>query len=189
MRHTTIGSFVAISSAVALFACKDTTASGPSAVGSESSFIPSGPVFERLPAGCRHVQGDAEMTLVPSPNDPNGRTVGPTKGGLKGAATSVVTGVLVGIHGVFAVFSLDTWVVGPTDLLLASGEATYVPIDGAPVGEVSVAGTETINGGTGKYAGATGTLDITGVGHNVFSPNGGPGNTWFDLKYDGTVCT
>jgi hypothetical protein len=129
------------------------------------------------------------MTLVESPNDPNGRTVGPTKGTLKGAATSVVEGILTGIHGDFLVFSTDTWVVGPTDLLTASGEATYVPIAGAPDGEFSVAGTETINGGTGKYADATGTLDITGVGHKVFSLDGGPGNTWLDLKYDGSVCT
>jgi hypothetical protein len=44
-------------------------------------------------------------------------------------------------------------------------------------------------GGTGKYAGATGTINLTGTGYNLFGPAAGPGSTFFDLRYDGTVCT
>jgi hypothetical protein len=47
--------------------------------------------------------------------------------------------------------------------------------------------TLTVIGGSGKYAGATGTVYVTGTGYNLFGPNAGPGSTFFDVRYRGQI--
>jgi hypothetical protein len=80
------------------------------------------------------------------------------------------------------------FVLGPQDTLILSCTTTLTPIPGAPVGTLSDSSTFTVVGGTGKFAGASGTLNFTGTGYNVFGPKAGPGGTYFDGSYSGTVC-
>src|SRR5437763_382087 len=75
-----------------------------------------------------------------------------------------------------------------TDIFIASGHATFTPIPGQPLGTVQDMLTLTIVGGTGDFAGATGTINVTGIGHNIFGPNSGPGKGFFDVDFKGTVC-
>ena len=115
--------------------------------------------------------------------------MGPSSGGLKGAAASVLTSIAPQGDGSLNATSNDVLVAGLSDLVNSTATTTYTPIPGAPLGTVSVATAQTITGGTGKYSGATGTLVVTGIGHNLFGPDAGPGNTNFELEYEGTVCT
>jgi hypothetical protein len=51
--------------------------------------------------------------------------------------------------------------------------------------------TRTINGGTGRFAAATGTILATGIGYNFFPLPPGPSsanNSSFDFKLSGDVC-
>lgn len=134
------------------------------------------------------MKGDAQLTLVPSPNDPFGRTLGPVKGPLKGAETSVITSFTPFPPAPFVtehVTTQDVLVTGPGEMITATSAATWTPVPSAPPGNFTVDGTQTITGGTGDYSGATGTIHVTGFGYNVF----GPGTGYFDLEYDGTICT
>lgn len=87
--------------------------------------------------------------------------------------------------GVLHATSLEVWVLGATDILVANGTATFTPIPGEPPGYFQDLLTLTIAGGTGRFAGATGTIQVHGQGYNVFA---GPGNGYFDVAYKGSVC-
>ena len=136
---------------------------------------------------CKNVTGKAVWTLVPAA-DPLGRLVGPNTGVLKAAATSSLTSLVPQPNGSLIGTGNHVWVLGPQDLLVFSGVATFAPLAGEPIGTVSDSETLTVISGTGKYAGATGTIIVTGIGYNVFGPAAGPGSTFFDVRYDGTVC-
>jgi hypothetical protein len=69
-------------------------------------------------------------------------------------------------------------------LLTATGAVTLTPIPGKPPGEFTENATLTVTGGSGKYAGATGTITLEGLAHNLF----GPGLTTFNVIYQGSVC-
>jgi hypothetical protein len=137
---------------------------------------------------CKPVQGSAEWTLVPSPTDPIGRVLGPTTGNLKAAVTAYLTSLTPNPSGSFHATSVETWSTGAQDLLLFAGDATFTPIPGQPVGTVADHMTLTVTGGSGKFAGATGTVTVRGIGYNLFGPNAGPGNTFFDVNYRGRIC-
>lgn len=184
MRLQTIARIVVLSTVLPLLACKDTTASGPASENSLSQGPPSALSFERLPTGCKREQGDVTLTLVPS-NDPFGRTVGPSKGGLNGAATSRIERAEGGPGGQIALVTEDSWVLGPTDAIFSDGLAYLAPISG---GDFTVDMTQTITGGTGKYDGVTGTIHLLGVGYRL-TVGVGLGTTYYDLHYDGTICT
>jgi hypothetical protein len=79
-------------------------------------------------------------------------------------------------------------VTGPNDLLQAAGVQDLVQVAEAPIGTVTSSAVLTISGGTGKYAGATGNLNLSGTGRNVFGPAAGPGIGTFDLVVVGTYC-
>lgn len=141
---------------------------------------------------CKNVRGKGEWTLIPSPNDPFGRVLGPTTGALTGAMSAYLTSPPTPTgnpDGSVSATSIETWVLGPHDVLQFEGAATFTPVQGAPLGTVSDSLTLNVLSGTGKYAGATGTLHVTGTGYNLFGPNAGPGNTFFDVRYEGTICT
>jgi hypothetical protein len=80
--------------------------------------------------------------------------------------------------------SFEVFLTNGGDMLTATGAATLTPVPGKPPGEFTENTTLTITGGSGKYAGATGTITVEGQAHSVFGP--GPGT--FDLIYQGSVC-
>ena len=137
---------------------------------------------------CSKVSGKGVMTVVPSPNDPLGRIAGTTTGTLKAAATAFFLSLAPNPDGSLHATSDSVWVLGPQDVLRLAGDATLTPVADGPIGTVSDVETLTVTGGSGRYAGATGMLSITGIGYNAFGPNAGPGNSYFDLHYEGTVC-
>jgi hypothetical protein len=134
---------------------------------------------------CQTVTGKGQWTLVPSA-DPFGRILGPTTGNLKASVSSRIVGF--GPTGLTAT-SEEVWVLGPQDVIVFDGAATFTPIADAPLGTVADELTLTVNSGTGQYFGATGTIKVTGTGYNVFGPAAGPGSTFFDVRYRGTICT
>jgi hypothetical protein len=132
--------------------------------------------------------------LIPPTNppaaEPLGRVLGPTTGDLKAAVTAYLTGLTP--NATFTEFhatSVETWATGAQDVLLFAGAATFTVIPDQPVGTVADSLTLTVIGGSGKYSGATGTVHVTGTGHNLFGPNAGPGSTFFDVRYRGQICT
>ena len=138
---------------------------------------------------CKKVNGHATWTLIPAPFDPNGRILGPSTGDLKAAISAIILSLSANPStGVITADSLEVWVLGATDTFVANGHATFTPIPGQPIGTVQDNLTLTLTGGTGEFAGATGTINVTGVGHNIFGPGSGPGLGYFDVDYNGTVC-
>jgi len=140
-------------------------------------------------ANCKHVNGHAVWTLIPATNDPFGRVLGPSTGNLKGAVTTFLTSFTPQPDGSIHATSSDVWVVGAQDILAFSGSTTLTPIPSQPLGTVSESSVLTVVGGTGDFAGATGTLQVTGTGFNIFGPNAGLGNTYFEVSYEGEICT
>jgi len=145
------------------------------------------------------VTGSGTWTLIPAPNDPIGRVLGPTTGGLKAAVTAYLTGLTPTPTGAFTVTSVEVWALDDEDsnrrkpgaaqnLLIFNGLATFTPIADQPFGTVKDELTLTAVGGTGDYAGATGTIKVTGTGYNLFGPNAAPGNTFFKIEYRGKIC-
>jgi len=186
MRLQSLGFATSLITVVSVLACKETTST--SFDSENQSAAPGSLSFAKLPPGCKNVHGKVDLTVIPSPNDPLGRSIGPSTGALKGAVSSTLTS-LIPVGGEIHVTSLDVLVAGPTDIITSNATTTYAPIPGEPIGTVSVETAQSITSGTGKYAGATGTIVVTGTGYNLFGPGAGPGSTWFDLKYEGTVCT
>ena len=137
---------------------------------------------------CKDVNGHDVATAIPAPNDPLGRTLGSSTGDLKAAISAVLTSLTPQADGSIQATSMDVWVLGPQDILIFNGKPTVTPIPGAPVGTVSVSGTLTVAGGTGKFAGASGVLQLTGTGFNLFGAKAGPGSTYFEENYKGKIC-
>jgi hypothetical protein len=113
--------------------------------------------------------------------------MGPSTGSLKGSITANFTSVTPQPDGSLSFTSADVWVLGPQDLLVFAGNGAFTPIAGQPIGTVHDSLTLTVTAGTGAYAGATGTVNVSGIGYNLFGPAAGPGNSFFDVRYDGTI--
>jgi len=128
--------------------------------------------------GGQYLRGSIAETRIASPNDPLGRFLSNVTGVLNGAGTVFATGTPPNLT------SFDTFVTTQGDMLTATGLFTRTPIPGAPPGEFTVHVDLTITGGSGKYAGATGTMTFDGQMHNVF---GGVGVATVDLVYRGCV--
>ena len=137
---------------------------------------------------CQAVTGKGQWTLIPS-SDPLGRVLGPTTGSLKASVSATLLSLAPNPDGSLAATSDEVWVLGPQDVLRFAGAATFTPIADAPIGTVADSLTLTVTSGTGQYAGATGTINVTGTGYNLFGPAAGPGSTFFDIQYRGTICT
>ena len=130
-------------------------------------------------AECQHIRGTDVETIVPSPNDPFGRTLGIVNGVLNGASTAVVTSLSP--NGLNATSS-DVFVTNRGDMLTATGVVTLTPVPGSS-NEFTENAILTITGGSGKYNGASGTITL--VGRAVFDNFGGG---TFDVTYQGSVC-
>jgi hypothetical protein len=139
-------------------------------------------------ARCKNVSGHAVETLIPAPNDPLGRVLGAVAGDLQGPISSVLTSWTPQPDGSIKATSLDVWVLGPQDILIFICETTLTPIPGAPAGTFSESTICTVTGGTGEFAGASGSFQITGAIFNLSGPKAGPGGTYFDGNYTGSVC-
>jgi hypothetical protein len=130
-------------------------------------------------ADCQHVRGSDVETIIPSPNDPLGRTLGIVDGALAGASTAVVTSLTN--NGLNATSS-DVFVTNRGDMLTATGVVTLTPVPGSS-SEFTEDATLTLTGGSGKYTGASGTITLKG--RAVFDSSGGG---TFDVIYQGSVC-
>jgi hypothetical protein len=131
-------------------------------------------------ADCKLVRGSDMETIIPSPNDPFGRTLGIVNGVLNGASSAVVTSLSPdGLHAT----SSDVFATNGGDVLTATGAVTLTPIPGSS-SDLTENATLTITGGSGKYTGATGTITL--VGKAVFDSSGGG---TFDVIYQGSVCS
>jgi hypothetical protein len=107
---------------------------------------------------------------------------------LKASVSAYLNSLIPNGDGSFTATSTEVWVLGPNDLIMFSGIATFTPIPGQPLGTVADSLTLTATFGTGAYAGVTGTVNVTGVGRNLFGPGAGPGSTFFDIAYKGNIC-
>ena len=128
---------------------------------------------------CKNVNGHFVLTAIPAPNDPMGRVLGSSTGDLKAA---------ISVFNTSATTAVGVWVLGPQDMLIFNGTVSVTPISGAPVGTVSLSATLTVAGGTGEFAGASGVLQTTGTGFDVFGPQAGPGSTYVQEIYKGNIC-
>ena len=116
---------------------------------------------------CDRVEGKAVWTLIPSPNDPLGRVLGPATGDLKAAVSSYLTSLGPQPDGTLKATSVETWVLGAQDVITFDGVATFTPFGT----EGNVRDALTVSGGSGDFAGATGQLDSR---HRLFSVRPAP---------------
>ncbi len=131
---------------------------------------------------CKNVAGRVFELQVPAPNDPFGRVLGTVTGVLEGSVTAILTSPPGPATSTFDVFLTKSG-----DAIAATGEAAFDPTDN--VGVVLDDLTLTIVWGSGKFEGATGTINLKGEGFNVLPPPaGGPGLTYFTLQYRGSIC-
>jgi hypothetical protein len=137
---------------------------------------------------CKDVNGHSVSTTIPAPNDPMGRSLGSYTGDLKAVASDYLTSLTPQADGSIITTSVEVWVLGPQDMLVLTCKTNATPIPGAAVGTVSASTSYTVTGGTGKYAGASGSLRATYTGFNAFGPKAGPGSTYFDGRYEGNIC-
>jgi hypothetical protein len=137
---------------------------------------------------CKDVEGHSVSTAIPAPNDPLGRSLGTYTGDLKAASTDLLTSLVPQPDGTIKTTSMAVLFFSPQDLLILSCKTTGTVIPGAPVGTVSIATAYTVLGGTGKYTGATGFLNVNGTLVNAFGPNAGPGSSNFGGTYKGNIC-
>jgi len=137
---------------------------------------------------CQQVQGQAIWALIPSPNDPIGRILGPATGDLQAAISAFLTSLQPQPDGTIETTSLEVWMLGAQDLIVFNGHAIFTPLAGQPIGTINDKNTLTIAFGTGKFAGATGTVEVRGTGYNIFGPNAGPGKGFFQVSYSGNLC-
>ena len=137
---------------------------------------------------CRNVNGRATWTIIPAPNDPFGRILGPSTGDLRASISAYITSLVNLPDGSLNATSVEVWVLGAQDMLVFDGKATFTPIPGKPLGTVYDELKLAVTGGTGIYAGATGSLQVTGTGHNLFGPESGPGKGYFEVAYKGNIC-
>ena len=137
---------------------------------------------------CQNVSGQAQHTLIPAPNDPFGRIIGPASGTLKSVITAFITNLTFRPDGAIDATTVDLWVLSPQDQITFDGRATFTPVPGQPVGTVNDQLTLTVRSGTGQFEGATGTIAVTGIGYNLFGPDAGLGKTYFQLNYSGSIC-
>jgi hypothetical protein len=135
---------------------------------------------------CQNVQGQAQFILIPAPNDPFGRIIGPATGTLRAAITAFVTSLSFRADGAIDATSIETWVVSPQDQITFDGRATFTPIPGQPA-NVSDRLVLTVKSGKGQFEGATGTIVVTGTGFNLLA-DAGPGKTYFQVSYTGSIC-
>jgi hypothetical protein len=163
-----------------------------SVIGAVLAVVSCAPAFADKPA-CKYVNGkSSEFVVSPfgSPNDPFGRSLLVSQGTISAVGTSILTSVGPGPDpGTLAATTRHLFLVSEDDQLTALGVEVFTPIPGTA--NVDVVLTLTITGGTGKYAGATGTILATGTGFNFFPLPPGPSSankSFFDFYLSGQIC-
>ena len=139
-------------------------------------------------SSCGKVVGRKVETVIPAPGDPYGRVLGATSGDIKASITAYITTLITDSAGVSRATLTEVWMLGAQDTIYFTGQAVFTPIPGQPLGTVADSLTLTAIGGTGLFTGATGTLQVSGAGFNLFGPNAAPGKTFFDVGFTGTIC-
>ena len=129
-----------------------------------------------LSAQCRQV-GGALITNFGGV-DAN-TTLGPASGDLSGAVAASIIGVAAGANGTTVFTVQHHWVTDSGHALFFKvAEATVSPVAPGVFGVVRY--DASLNGGTGKFSGATGTLHFTGEA----DLNAGT----IVLRYSGKIC-
>jgi hypothetical protein len=106
-------------------------------------------------------------------------TLGPASGDLSGAVAASILGVAPGENGTTVFTVQHHWVTDAGDaIFFKKAHAVVAPVAPGVFGVVSY--NADINGGTGKFAGASGTLHFTGEA----DLNAGT----LVLRYSGKVC-
>lgn len=148
---------------------------------------------------CQNVTGGfTEFVITPfgSPNDPFGRVVLIATGTLEGIGTAILTSVgpgpAPGLLGATTrhVFMIKSGALQEADQLTATGVAVFTPMPNSA--NVQDLLTLTITGGTGKFAGASGTIVAQGTGINFFPLPPGPSSanqSSFSFSLSGQLCT
>lgn len=132
---------------------------------------------------CNDVSGKLNEFILPqsaAPNDPFGRILGTIRGSFQGATTAFLTSFRPSPSGDIDITVNDTFSTEDGNLLYTQGVAHWAAVK---PGFLQVNLTLAIAGGTGKYASATGTLKVLGIGNNI-----GPGTGQFVQEYRGTIC-
>jgi hypothetical protein len=166
--------------------------------------------FAQAPRLCQKITGTGAETILPrdsSPNDPFGRIAGSVTGNFAGAPNVSKTAILTSppAFSSTATFAIPTpisvreaFVTSPGDSIYANGTSIFTVAPGTQPGEttpalsrcpgppcvVTVNKILTINGGTGRWANATGQIRELGIGN--LNPPAGQGV--FVSFVDGEVC-
>ena len=133
---------------------------------------------------CQEVSGKFNEFILPresAPNDPFGRVLGNVDGSLEGTTTAFLTSFSPGANGSVHVTTFNVFVTQEGNQLFTRGTADWAFIK---AGVYQVELTLSIVGGTGKYANASGSIAVLGVGNNVLP--GRPGQ--FVQEYRGQLC-
>ncbi len=149
-------------------------------------------------ADCHHVAGrDVETVVDPfvSANDPLGRVLSSADGTINATGTAVLTSVAPGPGGppAWNATTRHVFVVNPQDQLALNGAASFRPIAGNFI-DVNDTVVLTVDGAAslGKFAGATGTITLKGIGYNFYGPfpfpSAAAGSAYFVFHYEGDVC-
>lgn len=132
---------------------------------------------------CSEVSGKLNEFILPqsaAPGDPFGRILGTVRGSLQGATTAFLTSFSPSPNGDVRITVTDTFSTEEGNQLFTKGAANWTAVK---PGFLQVNLTLVVAGGTGRFANATGSLKILGIGNNV-----GPGTGQFIQEYRGTLC-
>jgi hypothetical protein len=147
---------------------------------------------------CHHVAGRDVETVVDTfvtANDPFGRVVSSADGTINAVGTAVLTSVAPGAGGPpeWTATTRHVFVVNPQDQLALDGAARFTPIPG-DFTDANDTVILTVNGAAslGKFAGATGTITLKGIGFNFYGPfplpSAAAGSAYFVFRYEGDIC-
>jgi hypothetical protein len=128
---------------------------------------------------CRAVDGSISADLVTNHNVSTGLALGTVTGDLKGAVMATFT-TTAGSGGVIELTLYHNFVTVSRASLSTADTGSLTPIPGMS-GVYHMAVTYRVTGGTGKFAGATGTLQ----NHGTADLNTG----LLTLTYTGEICT
>ena len=140
---------------------------------------------------CQVISGRLTETLMDplgAPADQLGRVIGNATGFLNGAETAIVLNIYPpGEDGTIQVDTINVFSPELGDTLITEGAAVFTPIPGTTNVQDDLILEIRPNQSTGRFAGATGTIHLEGLGFNVI-PQPIPGRTQFLFRYHGRIC-
>lgn len=132
---------------------------------------------------CTEISGQLNEFILPqasAPTDPFGRILGNVKGSLEGSVTAFLTSFVPSANGNVRVTNNHAFATLEGNQIFTRGAADWVFVKN---GFYQVDMTLNIAGGTGRYANATGSIHLLGIGNNV-----GQGTGQFVDEYRGQIC-